>query len=764
MPSSWPLRLERKRFSDALLIALTLSVGGISSVLGYGAVGDAERLRFQELRSAAARQVVDSFTQDLARTVEAVRGAGLMLESHQLMQREAFNHYATKLAEGLPGLMLLEWQPIVPHAQMARFEAQARALGLADYQVIEPGATPDSWIPARERPEHVPVLFGWPENASPLGLDLAFDSMRMASKLEARATGRPVASVTFTVIHRHADPQPVSGFAITAPVYAPPAAGSDRPTVIGYLAGVIELPALFRRAAQQAERLQLDLLVRTVDEGEKAPIYVHGSAHTSPLGESHAVEVAGRIWNVRLTPRAGFIQDAPAQMAGRVLAAGLAATLLLSASLWWALRRSRELTQAQDLLVSESERLQNIVAGTGVGTWDYCFETQRASVSPRWLEITGHRPDWQPGPDYHWKQDCHPDDVAAVETMLRAHLQGQTDHYETEYRHRHCTEGWTWVATRGKVVRRERNGKPLQIVGMMVEINARKQAEARIVELNNTLEQRVRERSAQLEAAMEKLCQVQDELSRTEARATLSTMVASVSHELSTPMSNGLISSSALAAQAAEFERRMAAGGLRRSELLRFVAQMRSGSQLAQRNLERAVELLGNFRQVAADQASEQRRSFDLQEVIQEIVGTLAPSLRRRPHALLLEIPAGITMDSYPGALGQVAINLINNAYLHAFDEGQAGELRIQARLEGDQVRIEFRDNGRGMSQDALDKIFLPFFSTKIGKGGTGLGMAIVQTLSSKTLGGSVSVSSQPGQGSCVTVLLPLRAPQTGGA
>ncbi|MEJ6001346.1 ATP-binding protein [Paucibacter soli] len=759
MPASWPHRLERKR--DALLVALTLAVGGIASLLGYAAVGDAERLRFKELRSAAARQVVDSFTQDLARTVEAVRGAGLMLESQQpTLQRETFNRYAAKLAEGLPGLMLLEWQPIVPHARLAQFEAQARALGLADYRVIEPGPTPDSWVPVRARPEHVPVLFGWPENASPIGLDLAFDALRMASKLEARASGRPVASLTFTVIHRRPDARPVTGFAITAPVYARGAPG-EHPSAIGYLAGVIELPSLFRRAAQLAERLQLDLLVHAADQPDKPPIYVHGNADIGPLAEAHAVEVAGRTWNVRLQPRPGFIAGAPPQVASLVLAAGLAATLLLSASLWWAQRRSRAAAQAQSRLLSESERLQNIIAATGVGTWDYSFETRKAAVSERWREIAGHGPsDWQPGPDYHWKQDCHPDDIAAVDAVLRAHLRGETDHYEVEYRHRHGTEGWTWVATRGKVIRRDRAGKPLQIVGMMMEVNTRKQAEARILELNNTLEQRVRERSAQLEATMEKLCEVQEALSRTEARATLSTMVAGVSHELSTPMSNGLIASSTLSAQAVEFERRIAAGGLRRSELQHFVEQVRSGSQLVLRNLQRAVELLSGFRQVTADQASEQRRHFDLHELIQEIVGTLTPTLKRRPQRLLLDIPAGIAMDSYPGPLGQVAINLINNAYLHAFEEGQAGELRIQARQEGDKVRIEFRDNGRGMSQEALDKIFLPFFSTKIGKGGTGLGMAIVQTLSSKTLGGSVSVSSQPGQGTCVTVLLPLRAPE----
>jgi len=178
-----------------------------------------------------------------------------------------------------------------------------------------------------------------------------------------------------------------------------------------------------------------------------------------------------------------------------------------------------------------------------------------------------------------------------------------------------------------------------------------------------------------------------------------------------------------------------------------------------QRNLQRAVDLLGDFRQVAADQASEQRRVFDLAEVVAEIVHTLSPSLKLHPHRVVVDIPAGIVMDSLPGPLGQIVINLVNNAYLHAFEGRSDGVLTIDAKQEGDQVLLRFADNGVGMSAELLEKLFVPFFSTKIGKGGTGLGMAIVQNLVAKTLGGRITVASAPGQGTRFDVVLPTTLP-----
>lgn len=744
---------------DRLLLALSLLGGLAITVFGHQVLRDAETLRFKEAHGAAAQQVVDVFREDLARTVEAVRGAGLLLETQPQLGREAFNRHAQRLAERLPGLSLLEWQPVVPHAQLAAFEAAARKQGLAQYRVVEPGPQPGTWVAPAVRAEHVPVLFGWPEQMSPLGLDLSFDKQRMASKLEAARRGLPIASATFSVIHRQQDAAPVLGLAVSAAVHERDSATAS-PRLLGYVAGVLELPALLKRTAESARALDLALQVSEGEATPNRPVFEHGRVEPAAAMEIHQVDVAGRPWQLRLAPLPSFAAQRATHYANGVLVLGLLATLLLAGVVWATQRRGRALARSQALRLEESLRLQNIVAGTGVGTWEHDFRSGETTVSERWLALTGRDGSgWQPGPDYHWKLDCHPDDMERVEAALRAHLSGECAQYEAEYRQRHQRLGWLWVSARGKVLKRDREGRPQLIAGMVINIDALKQAEARVLELNGTLEQRIAERSRQLEAAMQKLYELQDKLSRTEARAALSTLVASVSHELSTPMSNALIGNSSMSSQTEDFLRRLDNGSLRRSELQAYLEQMRSGAQLSTRNLERAVELLGHFRQVAADQASEQRRDFDLKQMVEEIIETLSPTLKRRPHRLLLDIPPGIEMDSYPGPLGQIIINLVNNAYLHAFDEGSVGEVRVLAQRQGEQVQLQVIDNGHGMNQDTLDQLFRPFFSTKIGKGGTGLGMAIVQTLCVKTLGGSVSAESQPGAGCCITLRLPLRAP-----
>ena len=276
-----------------------------------------------------------------------------------------------------------------------------------------------------------------------------------------------------------------------------------------------------------------------------------------------------------------------------------------------------------------------------------------------------------------------------------------------------------------------------------------------VQELNETLEQRVAQRTAQLERALENLKQSQDNLANSEAKATLSTLFASVSHELGTPLGNSKMVASAMAEQTLSMAQDMENGQLKRSALSAFMEQLNDGLALLQRNLERAVELLGDFRQVAADQASEQRRVFDLKLVVQEILHTLSPSLKHKPHQIVVEIADELMMDSQPGPLGQIVINLVNNAYLHAFEGRSNGVMTISARIDGDQVQMCVADNGVGMSPEVKEKLFEPFFSTKIGKGGTGLGMAIVRNLVTKTLGGRISVVSKVGEGTRVDIVLP---------
>jgi len=288
-----------------------------------------------------------------------------------------------------------------------------------------------------------------------------------------------------------------------------------------------------------------------------------------------------------------------------------------------------------------------------------------------------------------------------------------------------------------------------------------RQAMMQINELNHSLEKRVEQRTQELAAEREKLHESQEQLASSEAKATLSTLVASVSHELGTPIGNGVMAASFMAERAKKMKTGIEAGQIKRSDLGLFINEIVDGTVLIERNLIRAKDLIKNFNQVAADQASEQRRSFDLKSAVDEIMATLAPSIRKKSHRVVLDIPSGIHMDSLPGPIGQVVINLVNNAYLHAFEGRSDGVFTISARDEDDRVHLRFVDNGVGISPENLERMCQPFFSTKIGRGGTGLGMSIVSNLVKKTLGGSMTVESTLGVGTTFDIRLPRVLPES---
>jgi PAS domain S-box-containing protein len=304
------------------------------------------------------------------------------------------------------------------------------------------------------------------------------------------------------------------------------------------------------------------------------------------------------------------------------------------------------------------------------------------------------------------------------------------------------------------------DGKMEGLFVLIIDVTEKVRAEERIRELNETLEKRVEERTAELANAMERLKQSTEELAKSEAKATIAALVASVAHELGTPIGNGVMTASSINSEAMKFLDDMSSGQVKRNDMNQFLDSLKLSTELMLRNLARAEELLTNFKQVSADQASEQRRLFDLAAAVKEIMTTLTPMMKRKPHKVEVSIPSGIQMDSLPGPLGQIVINLINNAYLHAFDGREHGLLKISAWREGDFVTLTFADDGVGIPAEHLEKLFQAFFSTKIGKGGTGLGMTIVETLVTKSLGGTLAVTSTVGVGTTFTIKLPLILPE----
>jgi signal transduction histidine kinase len=293
------------------------------------------------------------------------------------------------------------------------------------------------------------------------------------------------------------------------------------------------------------------------------------------------------------------------------------------------------------------------------------------------------------------------------------------------------------------------------------------QGQAQVLALNAGLEDRIRERTRELAASNESLTQTLSKLERTrtelvrsEKLAALGAMVAGVSHELNTPLGNSLMAASTMQDHTENIDKALVRG-IKRSELENYAAQMREGNAILMGSLRRAAELVSSFKQVAVDQTSAQRRYFGLEQTVDEILMTLGPTIRKTSHQVAVQVPPEIHLDSYPGPLGQVLTNLVNNALLHAFESIPNGIVWITGELSDSQdVVLTLRDNGCGISQENLGRIFDPFFTTKLGHGGSGLGLNIVYNLMVEVLGGDITVQSVLGEGTCFTLTFPLTAPQ----
>jgi ligand-binding sensor domain-containing protein/signal transduction histidine kinase len=260
--------------------------------------------------------------------------------------------------------------------------------------------------------------------------------------------------------------------------------------------------------------------------------------------------------------------------------------------------------------------------------------------------------------------------------------------------------------------------------------------------------------------AYRRLTETRNQLAAHEKLASLGSLVAGVAHELNTPIGNSLLLASTMQHQTEQVASGFDTGSLRRSELATFLASSQHGAQLIMRSLHQAADLVNSFKQVAVDQASAQRRTFDLARASAEIVATVMNQVRLAGHTLVLDLAPDIAMDSYPGPLGQVIINFINNALLHAFTRPGGHMLLAASTPEPGRVLIVFSDDGAGIPPDDLARIFDPFFTTRMGQGGSGLGLNVAYNIVTSLLGGTIRVDSTLGNGAIFTLDLPLQADQ----
>lgn len=299
--------------------------------------------------------------------------------------------------------------------------------------------------------------------------------------------------------------------------------------------------------------------------------------------------------------------------------------------------------------------------------------------------------------------------------------------------------------------------------------------ENQLGELNQHLEQRVRartqeadQRNAELSTALRQLSMAQHELVRAEKLAGLGSLVKGVAVEISAALSNADMVAMTLPAQVESLARLHASAGDEgarlRSQVAGYVAALDESHKQMGLSLDQARHVVGVLQQIAVDQTSDQRRTFDLLASVREICDLTRLAHRHDPIEIIVTGETELMLDSYPGAIGQVLNQLVENAIVHGFSRTGEGTISVRVWPSGhDAVRITVHDDGVGIPPADLPQVFTPFFTTRLAQGGSGLGLTISRNMINGILGGRIEIVSPPGAGTTVTLTLPRLAPRSQG-
>ncbi len=268
------------------------------------------------------------------------------------------------------------------------------------------------------------------------------------------------------------------------------------------------------------------------------------------------------------------------------------------------------------------------------------------------------------------------------------------------------------------------------------------------------------QRTNALQETLGQLREAQDRMVQQEKMAALGALVAGVAHEVNTPLGVAVTTGSLIRDNINELSVHVTAGTATRGLVRRTVDQTEEALDLLLRNLQRAANLIRSFKQVAVDRGHVATRSTSLREWAVSVVQPLSPVARRQRVTLLVELEDDVQVILAAGELEQVVTNLIVNAYIHAFPEPASGTLEnlviLKASWDDDTLTLSVEDNGIGMPKEVADRTLELFFTTKRGRGGTGLGLHIAHQIIVERFRGTLSLETAEGVGSQWTLRLPL--------
>ncbi|MCJ8293729.1 MAG: ATP-binding protein [Colwellia sp.] len=303
------------------------------------------------------------------------------------------------------------------------------------------------------------------------------------------------------------------------------------------------------------------------------------------------------------------------------------------------------------------------------------------------------------------------------------------------------------------------------IAKLETEVTQRLKAEQVVNSLNEGLELRVTERTqalsqsnSELNKTLEELKLTQGQLLENEKMASLGGLVAGVAHEVNTPIGIVLTSISFMKEKCQTIIKAMDDKTLSSQQLSKFTEELEQGFDLSLRNISRAVELIEGFKLIAVDSVVDDARTLNVHDYLEDVLRSLRPKAKQAQVTIKLSCAKDIVINSYPGALAQITNNLIINSLVHAFTEqsDNKGEITIDVKASAQNIELIYGDNGCKLDENTKAQLFEPFYTTRRGQGGSGLGAHIVYNLVTQKLKGTIELITEQAQGKSFKITIPL--------
>lgn len=255
---------------------------------------------------------------------------------------------------------------------------------------------------------------------------------------------------------------------------------------------------------------------------------------------------------------------------------------------------------------------------------------------------------------------------------------------------------------------------------------------------------------AHIEELINRLSLAQKRLIEDAKMASLGTMVKGFAHELNTPLGIAITSESHLRDQVEQLKHSFNQGTLQKNTLEQMILDAENCLSLMESNLNRSANLINNFKQVASHQEYDELVEFNVETFLNNLFDSLKHELDKYDVNVSVEATNGLVIKSYLGAFNQIFTILIVNSLRHGSEPNKTLNINIVAKMMGATLHFRYMDDGAGVKESLLDKIFEPFVTTKRAKGGTGLGLSIVYNLVTQRLKGEIEFQSIEGEGVCI--------------